>query len=229
MDERVPPSVSQQRRRRAWRDGPLLNIEASSENPGTTEIDVGFRLRELRTQRGLSIRTLAEMSGLNFNTLSLIENGKTSPSVSTLQQLAIAMQVPIKSFFETETVPKNIVFQKSGKRPRAAFLHGTLEDLGPGITLQGGQPLRVTLSPKADSGPEPIVHTGHEFVYCLSGRLCYTIDGKDFTLEPGDSLLFEAYLPHRWRNPDDQPALSLLILCPSDENERPSERHFTTE
>ena len=49
-------------------------------------------------ERGLSIRTLAERSELNVNTLSLIENSKTSPSVSTLQQIAAALEVPIDGF-----------------------------------------------------------------------------------------------------------------------------------
>ena len=64
------------------------DISGESNNP----IDVGSRLRMLRAGASLSIRALAEMSGLNVNTLSLIENGKTSPSVSTLQQLAGALE-----------------------------------------------------------------------------------------------------------------------------------------
>jgi DNA-binding XRE family transcriptional regulator len=59
------------------------------------QVNVGRGLRTLRTGRGLSIRALAEKSGLNVNTLSLIENGKTSPSVHTLQQLAQALEMPI--------------------------------------------------------------------------------------------------------------------------------------
>ena len=70
------------------------------------DINVGRHLRELRAGRGLSIRALAEQSRLNVNTLSLIENSRTSPSVSTLQQLASALDVPITAFFETD-IPKN--------------------------------------------------------------------------------------------------------------------------
>jgi transcriptional regulator with XRE-family HTH domain len=103
--------------------------DSASGGPPPESIDVGHQLRELRTGRGLSIRTLAEVSGLNVNTLSLIENGKTSPSVSTLQQLAMALGVPITAFFEAEAPQKRIVYQKAGQRRRAAFSHGTLEDL----------------------------------------------------------------------------------------------------
>ena len=73
---------------------------------GSKVVDVGHCLRKLRAERDLSIRSLAERSGLNVNTLSLIENGKSSPSVSTLQQLATALEVPITAFFESD-IPKN--------------------------------------------------------------------------------------------------------------------------
>lgn len=112
------------RRHRQWRGNLRAVLEPVADHAVIAEIDVGRRLRELRNGQGLSIRSLAEMSGLNFNTLSLIENGKTSPSVSTLQQLALALQVPISSFFETEPPQKSIVYQKAGQRPRAAFPTG---------------------------------------------------------------------------------------------------------
>jgi len=68
-----------------------------------------------------------------------------------------------------------------------------------------------------------------EFVYCLEGRISYEVDGEAFTLDPGDSLLFEAHLPHSWRNAENSPSRSLLILCPSDERDHPDERHFIKE
>jgi transcriptional regulator with XRE-family HTH domain len=200
--------------------------------PGSTqkpEIDVGRQLRKLRAEHGLSIRSLAEQSGLNVNTLSLIENGRTSPSVSTLQQLASALEVPITAFFEIDLPKNNIAYQKAGQCPRAAFAHGTLEDLGSGLTLQGGHPFLVTLEPNADSGANVIVHTGHEFVYCLEGQLSYTIEDQTYVLDPGDSLLFEAYLAHRWQNTGKKPSRSLLVMCPTDESDRPTERHFKPE
>ena len=193
------------------------------------EVDVGNRLRVLRVEHGHSLRRLADLSGLNVNTLSLIENGRTSPSVSTLQQVARALQVPISAFFEMDEAAQSVVFQQAGHRPRAAFAHGMAEDLGGGMTLHGGQPLLVTLRPGTDSGPAPIVHTGHEFVFCLEGQLTYTIDECRYVLDPGDSLIFEAHLPHRWGNPGQTQTRSLLILCPDDENDRATDRHFATE
>jgi len=197
----------------------------ASENSHES-IDVGARLRMLRAGAGLSIRALAEMSGLNVNTLSLIENGKTSPSVSTLQQLAGALGMPVTEFFVTEMGDKTVVFQKDSGRPKALFEHGTMEDLGAGMSRFGAEPLIVTLEAGADSGQNPIVHTGREFVYCLSGRVSYTVDSETYALETGDSLFFEAYLPHRWKNVDTTPSRVLLVLCSSDERDQPVQRHF---
>lgn len=203
--------------------------DGDSHAPAATtgnEINVGRRLRVIRAQHGLSIKALAEASRLNVNTLSLIENGRTSPSVSTLQQLARSLQVPITTFFETDHGRKEVVYQKSGKRPHAAFAHGTMEDLAAGMPRFGAEPIIVTLAPRADSGRNPIVHTGREFVYCLEGQISYTVDSETHLLEPGDSLLFEAYLPHYWKNPRSTPSRVLLVLSPTDERENPSERHF---
>jgi transcriptional regulator with XRE-family HTH domain len=227
----VPAPVSsdesrQREKRPGRRCGQLVSAPPFADDPSIPRIDVGRCLRRLRGSRGLSIRALAELSGLNVNTLSMIENGKTSPSVSTLQQLAGALQAPITAFFESEAPRQKVVFQKAGQRAQAAFEYGTLEDLGAGISLRWGQPLRMVLEPGADSGLTPIVHTGHEFVYCLEGILDYTIETQVYCLQPGDSLLFEAYLPHRWRNPGETPSASLLVLCPNDENDHPAERHF---
>ena len=198
----------------------------TTPDANVNSIDVGARLRMLRAGAGLSIRALAELSKLNVNTLSLIENGKTSPSVSTLQQLAGALGVPVTEFFVTEGRNETVVFQKNGGRPRALFEHGTMEDLGAGMARFGAEPLIVTLEAGAGSGKNPIVHTGREFVYCLEGRVAYSVDTETYLLEPGDSLLFEAYLPHRWKNADDTPARVLLVLCPLDERDQPTQRHF---
>jgi transcriptional regulator with XRE-family HTH domain/mannose-6-phosphate isomerase-like protein (cupin superfamily) len=210
--------------RRRFRGGKGANAPPRSQL--TNEINVGKRLRRLRNARSLSLRALAEKSGLNFNTLSLIENGKTSPSVSTLQQIAAALQVPIVDFFQLDAQSKNLVFQKAGVRPSVGFNNGSLEDLGEGLSLHGGQLMLLTLQPCTAGSPEPIIHTGQEFAFCLEGELDYLVDGQEFRMTCGDSLIFEAHLPHCWGNPGMGVSRSLLILCPADEHDHPAERHF---
>jgi transcriptional regulator with XRE-family HTH domain len=189
-------------------------------------IDVGGSVRRLREGRGYSLRVLADKSGLAINTLSLIENGKSSPSVSTLQQLAVALEIPITALFETEAAENNIAYVKSDRRPLATFEHGFLEDLGAGSRIRAVEPFVVTQEPGTGNGAQEIVHTGYEFIYCLEGRIAYTIDGFTYLLEPGDSLLFEAHLPHHWQNLSRSISRWLLILYSTDDHDRPTERHF---
>jgi transcriptional regulator with XRE-family HTH domain len=219
-------SVAQTKRRRAPASGARRSTRSQIAPVSRPEISVGGRLRELRNERGLSMRALSERSGLNVNTFSLIENGKTSPSVSTLQQIAAALEVPITAFFETNVPQNSIAHIVARNRPRLAFAHGTLEDLGAGLTSRAVEPFVVTLEPQASSGDNPIVHTGFEFVFCLQGRMTYQIEDHSYGLEPGDSLLFESYLPHRWQNDEAEPAQAILVLYPTDERDHPTERHF---
>jgi transcriptional regulator with XRE-family HTH domain len=209
-----------------WRESLKEIMQPPTENQISAEINIGRRLQELRTMQGLSIRSLAEISGLNFNTLSLIENEKTSPNVSTLQKLAAALRVPITAFFETSRIFKDVVFQKFGQRPQTTFPHGELEDLGGGLALGEATPLLLTSNPFANSGSDAIVHTGQEFVYCLEGTMVYLVGPDEYILEPGDSLIFQAHLPHRWENREDTIFRSILVICPSDDNDRLVEQHL---
>lgn len=84
------------RRRRQW----LRGVAPGDGTAYGTEVDVGGSLRNLREKQKLTIRALAYQSGLAVNTLSLIENGKSSASVYTLQQLALAIDVPITDFLK---------------------------------------------------------------------------------------------------------------------------------
>jgi transcriptional regulator with XRE-family HTH domain len=190
------------------------------------KVSIGQRLRDLRIKKGYSLRILAERSSLNINTLSLIENNKTSPSVATLQQLARALDVPITDFFETEAESRPVVYTSRFKREDAQLERGRMENLGKGLTRNAVQPFVVTLEVGADSGVQMIVHTGYEFVYVLSGRVMYLIDNKPYLLDPSDTLVFESHLPHRWKNVGEGEAQIILVLVPSDQHEELGGRHF---
>lgn len=191
-------------------------------------MDVGGRLRDLREERNLSMRALARMSGLSANALSMIERGKSSPSVSTLYKLAEALEVPITCFFRTETPHDEIVFQKSTARTRVPFHRGLWEGLG-GEHFSGHvEPFMLTLESGANSGRFPMAHTGHEFVLCLRGKLEYQVENQHFVLEPGDSLLFAAELRHQWRNPGSTVTNAIFVLAGFDEDEHPSEYHIAS-
>lgn len=208
-----------------------IKVETRSRNDINTqaEVLVGQKLRELRNSKGLSLRALADRSGLNVNTLSLVENGKSSPSVSTLQQLALTLDMPIATFFESEPSEKRIVFTPADQRPQAASGSTQMQNLGKDLAGSVVQPFVVTLRPGVGSGDRMIIHTGHEFVYCLSGSIRYQIEQDAYILKAGDSLVFEAHLSHCWENNGDETAQILLIFYPSDEREEPGGRHFSLE
>jgi len=190
-------------------------------------MDVGGRLRELRQERDLSMRSLARLSGLSTNALSMIERGRTSPSVSTLYKLSEALEVPITAFFRTVPPRQGIVYRKADERSRVEFQRGLWEGLGGESFIGRVEPFMLTLDPGATSGPHGLVHSGHEFVICLSGQLEYEVEGGRYSLSSGDSLLFASRLHHRWRNPGKTVANVLFVLSGFELDERPSEFHLS--
>ena len=213
---------------------PVMNEKNTTsldpENEGSeglpAELIVGMKIRLLRNESHLSLRVLAELSGLNINTLSLIENGKCSPSVGTLQQLARALKVPINAFFEIDLQPRRVVFTPHNGRPETILKNTRLENLGKDFAGNVVQPFEVTLKPGAGSGVQMVVHTGNEFVYCLSGKISYIIADETYFLEPGDTVVFEAHLPHRWQNIYEGELKIILVLYPADQREETGGRHF---
>lgn len=185
------------------------------EYTGSTEVHVGQKIHNMRKVSNLSLRALAQRSNINVNTLSLIENGKTSPSVSTLQALAGALNVPIVTFFEAEIIQDQIVFTRNKQRPQMTSENALIEILGKGLAGNGLQPLIVTLAGGEGCGQNTVTHSGYEFVYCLSGKVLYYIDDKTYLLESGDSIVFQSELPHRWQNVSEDPSQIILVICPS--------------
>ena len=196
------------------------------DQEGYKPVAVGKRLRELRTGSGYSIKSLAEKSGLAVNTLSLIENEKTSPSVNTLKQLAIALEVPLTTFFESSKPKPRIILTQSGHRRKMRFKGMLVEDCGLELEGQTIQPLIVTLQPNMKDPSDPNLHTGNEFVYCISGMVDYYIEDEKISLHEGDSLAIDASLRHRWFNPYDEPAVYLLVMVPGDAGNLNGKVHF---
>jgi quercetin dioxygenase-like cupin family protein/DNA-binding XRE family transcriptional regulator len=189
-------------------------------------VSVGQRLRELRIEKGYSIKSLALESGLAVNTISLIENHKSSPSVSTLEQLAKALQIPLGLFFEPIEDEQHLICTHTGNR-KAMVLDGVrLENCGLNFHPSKIQSLIVTLPSGKGNGTKPINHSGFEFVYCLSGALNYTVEEHEYVINVGDSLLFEAKSPHYWKNCGKIPAVYLLVMVPEDIDEMPTAVHF---
>jgi transcriptional regulator with XRE-family HTH domain/predicted Fe-Mo cluster-binding NifX family protein len=188
---------------------------------------IATRIRELRKKYGFSLRVLADISGLNVNTLSLIENGRNLPSVSTLTLLSDALKVPISTFFTTSDENKHIVFTRRGQESEAGIGNDQMVNLARDLAGNSIQPFLVTLDPGMGSGERMIVHTGHEFVYCLEGSLRYQIEEEEYLLDEGDSLVFESHLSHCWNNISGNLTKMLLIILPEDSREDVTGRHMS--
>jgi transcriptional regulator with XRE-family HTH domain len=191
------------------------------------EPKVGARLRIMREQRGLSLRELAEQCGLSFNAISRIERGENSPTVSTLHQLATALNVSIAAFFE-DGHEKATVFIPRDRRLRSNANGISMESLGTGLRGQQLEPFLVTVEPGAGNANDPIVHSGEEFVHCLEGTICYQVNNETYQLEAGDSLLFEAPQPHCFQNTGAVAARLLIVFQAADGKLLAGQHHLQT-
>jgi transcriptional regulator with XRE-family HTH domain len=185
---------------------------------------VAQRLRLLRDAKGLSLRALAEKSGLSFNAISRIERGENSPTVATLHLLAQGLGVSVTAFFE-DSSEAAVVFTKQDRRIRSTVNGITLESLGIGLHDQQLAPFAAVIEPGAGSHQSPITHAGEEFVYCLEGCLTYKVSEQVYELAAGDSLLFDAAQPHCFCNRSALPARFLLIFYGVDSRQQTVEQH----
>ena len=175
------------------------------------------------TQRGL-----ARASGMSPNALSQIERGNVSPSISTLNRLATALGVSITAFFEADKTRLSVIHVKAEQRTRVPITRGLVEGLGGEVFTGQVEPYFLTLEAGGNSGPHAVVHTGHEFVFCVRGTLEYNVEGTAYLLEPGDSLLFASHLRHRWRNPGSTVVNAIIVLSDFEAGDRPQDRHLVS-
>jgi transcriptional regulator with XRE-family HTH domain len=184
-------------------------------------VDVGASIRSIREQRGYSQRSLARRSGLSANAISRIERGESSPTVTTLHQLAAALKVPIVDFFVTGQHLATILVRRE-HRPRTRGEGVLIEGLGSGLPGQMLEPFLMTLMPGIVGGADPISHAGEEFVYCLEGKVEYLVDEQWHRLEVGDSLLFQSQQLHLCRNSGTEKAVVFMVILAAEESVRVS-------
>lgn len=161
---------------------------------------LGRSVRSFRDKMGLTIQALSAASGISTGMLSKIEHGSTSPSLSTIQSLSQALNVPVTSLFRGFEETRDATFVKSGeglKIERRGTRAGHQYELL-GHTPHGAltvEPYMITLSEKSDVFPI-FQHPGLEFIYMLEGEVDYRHGKKLYTLQPGDTLYFDSDAPH---------------------------------
>lgn len=161
---------------------------------------IGAQVREMRMALGMTMAELAKSASLSVGMLSKIENGQTSPSLTTLQNLAQALNIPLASFFTKYDEKREASYVKAGEGltiERRGSKSGHIYQLL-GASLRNKvklEPYLITLT--GDSDAYPIFqHAGVEFIFMLEGCVAYRHGDKNYRLEPGDALFFDAEAPH---------------------------------
>jgi transcriptional regulator with XRE-family HTH domain len=166
----------------------------------TLEEAIGAQIRLNRKRLGITGGDLAAAARLSPGMLSKIENGQISPSLSTLQSVARALNQPLSSFFTPFEAHQDCSFVKAGhgvsieRRGTKAGHHYELlgHSLGKDIVVE---PFLITLSEEARSYTG-FLHGGVELIYMLTGKVLYRHADRSYMLEPGDTLFFDAGAPH---------------------------------
>ena len=184
---------------------------------GELEAAIGRQVRSLRKKLDMRVTELAGLAGLSSGMLSKIENGLTSPSLATLKALSEALNVPVTALFQQFEERREATFvaagqgleiERRGTRSGHQYrLLGHSRDAALAV-----EPYMITLNDESDSFPY-FQHAGTEFIYMLEGRMGYRHGDRVYTLGPGDSLFFEAAVPHGPETLDELPCHFLSLIA----------------
>jgi len=167
------------------------------------EIDLtfGVRLRELREERGLSQRELAKSCGIANTTISLIEKGKISPSLSSIKKILDGLSVTLSDFFSDNLVHEKQTFYHKSQLKTITDRRGvTLKQIGWDLAGQAMQILWGVYQVGGDTGEEMMSHDGEEGGFIVRGVFELTVGEDVRLLSAGDAYYFESRRPHRFRN-----------------------------
>ncbi len=180
------------------------------------ESAIGRQVRALRKKLDMTVTELAGVARLSPGMLSKIENGLTSPSLATLKALSIALNVPVTALFEKFEEQREAIFVRSGEGLRIER-RGTRS--GHQYRLLGHshdktiavEPYLITLTRESEIFPY-FQHAGVEFLYMLEGRMGYRHGDRVHAMARGDSLSFDADVPHGPETLDELPINFLSII-----------------
>jgi transcriptional regulator with XRE-family HTH domain len=182
------------------------------------EVAIGREVRAHRKQKGITVAELSNLTDLSIGMLSKIENGNTSPSLTTLQTLADALSVPLTSFFRQYEERREAVHTKAGEGleidregTRAGHQYNLLGHIGANSSGVIVEPYLINLTTASDTF-EAFQHSGIETIYMLVGEVDYRHGSEIYNLRPGDTLFFDADAPHGPEKLIKLPAKYLSII-----------------
>ncbi|MDX6582247.1 MAG: hypothetical protein QOI10_1431 [Solirubrobacterales bacterium] len=177
---------------------------------------VGTRVRALREAMDLSLRDLAERSGVSAPMLSQVERGETSPTLVIAERIASGLDLTLSQLLRLDEGEHVIVIRAGERRARQRRGHRT-EELTPPLPGQRADVSLHRLEPGAATGRagDPPLHEpgARETAVVLSGAVALMIDDERHDLETGDSVTFDADLPHHFNNEGDEPAEFLAVVA----------------
>lgn len=167
---------------------------------------VGGRLRQVRQIFGLTQRELARRAGVTNGAISLIEQNRVSPSISSLKKILDGIPMSLAEFFTLDLSPSENVFFLAGELTEIAFGERiSFRMVGRGLKDRSLQMLHETYQPGADTGEAMLRHDGEEAGVVTKGRLLVTVGDQERLLGPGDAYYFRSQIPHRFRNCSAEP------------------------
>lgn len=172
---------------------------------------LGARLLQRRKALGRTMRDVARDSGLTVGFISQIERDISRPSLSSLYSIAKALDTGVDSFLSQAPERAHRQVTHSAARPRFSLgsAEAVYEFLEPGFDAARLNACITHVPPGFMS--EVMRHEGEDFVYLVAGTMIYTVDGVAYRLEAGDTLHFDATLPHTSQNAGDDVATELWV------------------
>lgn len=176
--------------------------------------EVGPRLRQLREQKSMSARHVADLAGLTPAYLSRLENGRLSPTVATLARLVAAMGETMSTLFAEPSGVQVTVVRRADRHLMRS--RGVLDSqVTPGWATRL-EILESLVEPGQGSSDRLHTHAGdEECVLVLDGELDLYLGGDRHHLHTGDSATFDCRTPHRWRNPSSEHSRVLWVITPA--------------
>jgi transcriptional regulator with XRE-family HTH domain len=177
---------------------------------------LGPRVRALREAMDLSLRDLAERSGVSAPMLSQVERGETSPTLAVAGRIAAGLELTLSQLLRLDEEPHLVITRRGQGRRRRRGGH-LVEELTPPLPGQRAEVSLHRLEPGAATGGpgDPPIHEpgSRETIYLQSGSAVLAIDGADHELSSGDSVTFDADLAHHLENRGDRPAEFLAVVA----------------
>ncbi len=174
---------------------------------------LGEKIKAIRKAKGIKIKQLSTRSSLTESSISMIENAKISPSMTTVHKIAMALNVHPIEFFGIEKHKKWIVTRK-GERESLQFENAgnALEFLTKDARVSKNEIFISQLGPAEKSFDEQITHAGHKFGYVLKGSIEVELGNEKLSLNEGDTIFFEAIVPHLWMSAENRESNTLWVV-----------------